>query len=130
MGFDSKHNFAPPTNLLGLLLCPWMWGISSQLFQLGVCSYHSSPYHLGGLLYPWTWDISSQLLQCHAAATPLKLTKTDNTIFIREQDVILGKNCISLQLVPHNTCPFTMKTCCSNAGVYRLFLQRTRYQMF
>ena len=33
MGFDSKHNFAPPTILLGLLLCPWMWGISSQLFQ-------------------------------------------------------------------------------------------------
>ena len=27
MGFDSKHDFAPPTILLGLLLCPWMWGI-------------------------------------------------------------------------------------------------------
>ena len=27
MGFDSKRNFAPPTGLLGLLLCPWMWGI-------------------------------------------------------------------------------------------------------
>jgi len=27
MGFDSKCNFAPPTGLLGLLLCPWMWGI-------------------------------------------------------------------------------------------------------
>ena len=25
MGFDSKHNFAPPTILLGLLLCPWTW---------------------------------------------------------------------------------------------------------
>ena len=23
MGFDSKHDFAPPTVLLGLLLCPW-----------------------------------------------------------------------------------------------------------
>ena len=23
MGFDSKRNFAPPTVLLGLLLCPW-----------------------------------------------------------------------------------------------------------
>ena len=32
MGFDSKHNFTPPTILLGLL-CPWMWGISSQLLQ-------------------------------------------------------------------------------------------------
>ena len=27
-GFDSKHNFAPPTIVLGLLLlCPWRWGI-------------------------------------------------------------------------------------------------------
>ena len=25
MGFDSKCDFAPPTILLGLLLCPWMW---------------------------------------------------------------------------------------------------------
>ena len=27
MGFDSKRDFAPPTILLGLLLCPWTWGI-------------------------------------------------------------------------------------------------------
>ena len=27
MGFDSRQDFAPPTILLGLLLCPWMWGI-------------------------------------------------------------------------------------------------------
>ena len=27
MGFDSKCNFAPPTILLELLLCLWMWGI-------------------------------------------------------------------------------------------------------
>ena len=33
MGFDSKHNFAPPTILLELLLCLWIWSISSQLFQ-------------------------------------------------------------------------------------------------
>ena len=25
MGFDSKCNFTPPTILLGLLFCPWMW---------------------------------------------------------------------------------------------------------
>ena len=31
--FDSKHDFAPPTILLGLLLCPWTWGISSQSLQ-------------------------------------------------------------------------------------------------
>ena len=27
MGFDSKRDFAPFTILLGLLLCPWTWGI-------------------------------------------------------------------------------------------------------
>ena len=26
MGFDSECEFAPPTILLGLLLCPWTWG--------------------------------------------------------------------------------------------------------
>ena len=33
MGFDSKPDFVPPTTLLGLLLCPWTWVISSQLLQ-------------------------------------------------------------------------------------------------
>ena len=33
MRCDSKREFAPPTILLGLLLCPWTWGISSQLLQ-------------------------------------------------------------------------------------------------
>ena len=33
MGFDSKCNFALPTILLGLLLCPWAWSISSQPLQ-------------------------------------------------------------------------------------------------
>ena len=33
MGFDSKREFAPPVILLGLLLWPWTWGISSQLLQ-------------------------------------------------------------------------------------------------
>ena len=27
MGFDSKHDFAPPSVLLGFLLCPWTWSI-------------------------------------------------------------------------------------------------------
>ena len=27
MGFDSKRDFTCPTILLGLLLCPWTWGI-------------------------------------------------------------------------------------------------------
>ena len=33
MGFDSICYFAPPTILLGLLLCPWTWGISSKPLQ-------------------------------------------------------------------------------------------------
>ena len=32
LGFDYKHELPPPT-LLGLLLCPWEWGISSQPLQ-------------------------------------------------------------------------------------------------
>ena len=33
MGFDSKCEFAPPTILLELLLCPWTWGITSRPVQ-------------------------------------------------------------------------------------------------
>ena len=33
IGFYSKCEFAPPTILLGLLLCPCTWGISTQLLQ-------------------------------------------------------------------------------------------------
>ena len=68
MRFDSKCDFALPTVLLGLLLCPWMWGISSKLLQ---CHTAATPVPtiLLGLLCPWTWGISSQLLQHHAAAT-------------------------------------------------------------
>ena len=33
MGLDSKCNFTPPTIFLGLLLCPWTWGISSKSLQ-------------------------------------------------------------------------------------------------
>ena len=36
-GVYSKCEFTPSTVLLGLLLCPWMWCISSHLLQ-----YHSS----------------------------------------------------------------------------------------
>ena len=36
--FDSKHDFAPPIILLGLLLCPWMWGM---IF----CGIQHSPVH-------------------------------------------------------------------------------------
>ena len=36
-GFVSTREFAPPTILLGLLLCPSMWGISSQPLQHLLC---------------------------------------------------------------------------------------------
>ena len=36
MGFDSKCDFAPPTILLGLLLCPWMWVLFVCLFFGGI----------------------------------------------------------------------------------------------
>ena len=36
IGFDSKCDFTPPTILLGLLLCPWMW------VSLGCCFISSS----------------------------------------------------------------------------------------
>ena len=48
-GFDSKCDFAPPTILLGLLLCLWTKDISSK------------------------WAISSKSLQHHAATSPLPL---------------------------------------------------------
>ena len=35
-GFDSKPDFAPPTLLLGLLLCTWTWGIFFFLMGLNV----------------------------------------------------------------------------------------------
>ena len=74
-GFDSKHYFAPPTFLLGLLLCPWTWGISSQPLQCHTAtapalrSHCSSAHRLAGAPLPLDRLISSQLLQCRAAAT-------------------------------------------------------------
>ena len=35
MGFDSKCDFTPPTILLGILLCPCMWGIFFFFFLVG-----------------------------------------------------------------------------------------------
>ena len=72
MGFDSKCFFPPPTILLGLLLCPWMWGISSKSLQQQAAAT-PVPTILLGLLCPWTWGISSKLLQRHAATAPAPL---------------------------------------------------------
>ena len=57
MGFDSKHDFTPPIILMGLLLCPWVWVISSELLQ---CHTDATlaPTVLLGFLWPWMWGIS------------------------------------------------------------------------
>ena len=68
-GFDSKREFAPPTVLLGLLLCPWTWGIPSQPLQrlpsywgLSDVGCGSSPHGQSSeaqlMLLPWTWGVS------------------------------------------------------------------------
>ena len=82
-GFDSKHYFAPPTFLLGLFLCPWTWGISSQPLQCHTAtapaphSHRSSAHHLAGASLPLDRLISSQLLQ-HCAATTAAPHSSEN----------------------------------------------------
>ena len=68
MGFDSKHDFAPPTIFLELPLCPLKWGISSKPLQ---CSAAATPVPtvLMVLHCHWTWGIFSKSLQQHAATT-------------------------------------------------------------
>ncbi|CAN0505086.1 unnamed protein product [Rangifer tarandus platyrhynchus] len=51
MGFDSERDFAPPTVLLGLLLCPCTWDISSKSLQHR-CSCWSSAYRLAEASLP------------------------------------------------------------------------------
>ena len=44
MGFDSKDEFAPPTILPGLLLCPWAWGISYPTWDILLQEYTKELY--------------------------------------------------------------------------------------
>ena len=62
MGFDSKHNFAPPTILFGLLLCPWRWGI---LFLVGS--------NILLLMVVQQWVVVFEFLQQKMSACPLTL---------------------------------------------------------
>ena len=84
MGFDSKCKLAPPTILLGLLLCSWVWGISSQLLQhlpsywgfsdlgCGVCPHScSSTYHLTGVSL--ILDVGYLLTPAHSSKAQLLL---------------------------------------------------------
>ena len=56
MGFDSKPDFAPPTILLGLLLCSWAWSITSQSLQ-HCAAAAPAPIVLLGFPCPWMWGI-------------------------------------------------------------------------
>ena len=58
MGFNSKHDFAPPTILLGLLLCSWAWGISSQLLEHRTAATPSGPIT--------SWQIDGQTVEIAA----------------------------------------------------------------
>ena len=73
MGFDFKCDFAHPTSLLGLLLCPWMWGISSKWVQrhlataLPTCWGFSA---LGCGVYPHSHSSTVQPPLQHNVASP------------------------------------------------------------
>ena len=84
MGLDSKDKLAPPTILLGFLLCPSAWGITSQPLQLqhlpsrwgfsdlehGV-SPHSCSSEEQRQLLSWTWGIS----HCHSSVPSTRRSK-------------------------------------------------------
>ena len=67
MGFDSKCDFAPPTVLLGLLLCPWSWGISSRSLQCQA-TITPAPTILLGL---YIWNRKSTRTYCVAQGSIL-----------------------------------------------------------
>ena len=79
VGFGSKCNFAPPTILLVLPLCPWTWGISSKSPQ-HIAATVAVPTILKRLLCPWTWGITSQSFQHHAAAAIIFVAKDGETL--------------------------------------------------
>ena len=60
MRIDSKHKFAPPSILLGLLLCPWTWGVSSQPLQCLPSYWGFSD--LGHWVSPHSWYSEAQVL--------------------------------------------------------------------
>ena len=74
MGFDSKCKFTPPTILLRLLLCHWMRGIVSQMFQCLPSYWGFSDLGHGvspqsHCSWPWKWGISSWPLTASALSS-------------------------------------------------------------
>ena len=90
--FDFKCYFAHPTSLLGLLLCPWMWGISSKSLQRHTAAALSTCWGL----CPWIWDISSQMLQ-HCVATTaaqcIQLPHPPPTLVVTRKILIINVDC-------------------------------------
>ena len=62
MGFDSKCKIAPPAILLGLLLCPWTQGISSQLLQHLPSYWGFSDLGCGVSPHGWSSEMQPLLL--------------------------------------------------------------------
>ena len=83
--FDSKCNFAPPTIVLGLLLCPWTWGIFFWWDPTFFCQ--------------WLFSNELQFLNsCKRWALVLLLYHLSNSVFLpwepheqyeRQKDMIL-----------------------------------------
>ena len=80
MRFDSKCEFASPTILRALLLCPWTWSVSSQLLQCHLTGV-SLNLDVGCLLTtaPWSAATAPDLghggsLYCSPSAVWLPLT--------------------------------------------------------
>ena len=90
MGFGSKHDFAPPTVLLGLLLCPWTWDIFLKSLQHQL-SHHSSATQppLQGLPSRWGISVLEQGVspQSHYSTT-LDPDNHDDVITHLEPDIL------------------------------------------
>ena len=61
-GFDSKWEFAPPTVLLWLFLCPWMWGMFFVPIQ------HSADDGCSQQLA--VWEFSREKMNTHPSTLP------------------------------------------------------------
>ena len=84
-GFNSKCEFMSPTILLGLLLCPWMWSISSQPFQCLPSYWGFLTLGVGYLLIAAAPDFGRGIspLSCSSARQPVYVnTGYINTIKI------------------------------------------------
>ena len=67
-GVDSKCYFTLPTVLLGLLLCPWTWGISSQSLQ---CHAAKAPELRTCRTLSLTQSVSSVAQSCPTLCDPM-----------------------------------------------------------